>query len=146
MIEGVAVSPLRQIEDARGKVMHMLRRDSPLFERFGEIYFSVVNPGAVKAWKLHKKMTLTLAVPFGRVRLVLYDERAGSATFGAIDEFIMGDGNYCLVKVPPLLWSGFMGISDGISILANCATEMHDPAEAFQLDPNDTRIPYRWTP
>ncbi|KWT82460.1 dTDP-4-dehydrorhamnose 3,5-epimerase family protein [Candidatus Magnetominusculus xianensis] len=144
MIEGVAVSPLKQIEDARGKVMHMLRRDSPLFERFGEVYFSVVNPGAVKAWKLHRKMALNLAVPFGRVRLVLYDERAGSATFGCVDEYLIGDGNYCLVHVPPLVWSGFMGISDGIAILANCATELHDPAEAQQLSPDTPRIPYRW--
>lgn len=37
MIEGVQVKPLRQICDERGKVMHMLRCDDPLFERFGEI-------------------------------------------------------------------------------------------------------------
>ena len=41
-IEGVTVRPLRQICDERGKVMHMLRSDDPHFERFGEIYFSVV--------------------------------------------------------------------------------------------------------
>ncbi|MBF0554872.1 MAG: dTDP-4-dehydrorhamnose 3,5-epimerase family protein [Nitrospirae bacterium] len=144
MIEGVVVSPLKQIEDARGKVMHMLRRDSPLFERFGEVYFSVVNPGAVKAWKLHTKMALNLAVPFGKIRIVIYDGRTGSPTFGHVDEFITGDGNYCLVHVPPLVWSGFMGISDSFSILANCATEPHDPAEAEHLNYDNTRIPYRW--
>ncbi|MCG6552546.1 MAG: dTDP-4-dehydrorhamnose 3,5-epimerase family protein [Candidatus Magnetominusculus sp. LBB02] len=144
MIEGVSVSPLKQIEDDRGKVMHMLRRDWPQFERFGEIYFSVVNSGAVKAWKLHKQMALNLAVPFGRIRLVIYDERADSPTRGLIDDFTIGEGNYSLVHVPPLVWSGFMGISDGISILANCATEMHDPAEAEQCAPDDPRIPYKW--
>ena len=30
--------------------MHMLRADEPHFERFGEIYFSLVYPGGVKAW------------------------------------------------------------------------------------------------
>jgi len=29
MIEGVKITPLRQIFDERGKVMHMLRVDSP---------------------------------------------------------------------------------------------------------------------
>ena len=38
MIEGVIITPLKQIEDERGKVMHMLREDSKVFERFGEIY------------------------------------------------------------------------------------------------------------
>ena len=42
MIQGVSVRPLRQMPDERGKVMHMLRRDDPWFEKFGEMYFSVV--------------------------------------------------------------------------------------------------------
>jgi dTDP-4-dehydrorhamnose 3,5-epimerase len=55
MIEGVVVTPLRQILDERGKVMHMMRRDSSVFEEFGEIYFSCVHPGAIKAWHIHKR-------------------------------------------------------------------------------------------
>ena len=35
MIEGVHIHPLRQILDERGKILHMLRRDDPWFERFG---------------------------------------------------------------------------------------------------------------
>ena len=45
--------------------MHMLRCDAPHFERFGEIYFSGVNPGAIKAWHIHREMTLNYAVPVG---------------------------------------------------------------------------------
>ena len=40
MIEGVKITPLKQIKDRRGKIMHMLRSDSPIFQNFGEIYFS----------------------------------------------------------------------------------------------------------
>ena len=60
MIEGVVVTPLRQIEDTRGKVMHMLRRDAPVFTEFGEIYFSTANRGAVKGWNRHRRMTRTM--------------------------------------------------------------------------------------
>ena len=42
MIDGVIITPLKQIEDERGKVMHMLREDSKVFKRFGEIYFSLL--------------------------------------------------------------------------------------------------------
>jgi len=38
MIEGVITTPLKQIPDDRGMVMHMLRRDSKNFSKFGEIY------------------------------------------------------------------------------------------------------------
>ena len=68
MIKGVEIHPLRQIPDERGKVMHMLRRDDPWFDAFGEVYFSVVFPGAIKAWHLHRRMTLNYAVPSGRIR------------------------------------------------------------------------------
>ena len=37
MIDGVVITPLRQIVDERGKVMHMLRRDAQHFSGFGEI-------------------------------------------------------------------------------------------------------------
>ena len=56
MIDGVQIIPLKQIVDERGKIMHMLRRDDPHFEEFGEIYFSMVYPGVIKGWHIHKKM------------------------------------------------------------------------------------------
>ena len=35
-IDGVTITPLSQIIDERGKVMHMLREDSSIFKRFGD--------------------------------------------------------------------------------------------------------------
>ena len=49
MIDGVEIFPLRRIQDERGMVMHMLRADDKHFTNFGEIYFSVVYPGVIKA-------------------------------------------------------------------------------------------------
>jgi dTDP-4-dehydrorhamnose 3,5-epimerase len=83
MIDGVILTPLRQIFDERGKVMHMLREDSPVFSRFGEIYFSCTHPGVVKAWHLHKEMTLNYAVIYGEIKFVLFDDRPESTTRGA---------------------------------------------------------------
>ena len=48
LIEGVVITPLKQIPDERGNVMHMFRSDDPEFEKFGEIYFSVIFSGMVK--------------------------------------------------------------------------------------------------
>ena len=71
MIEGVTLTPLRQIFDERGKVMHMLRQDSSAFSSFGEIYFSCTYPDAIKAWHLHKRMTLNYAAIYGEIKLSL---------------------------------------------------------------------------
>ncbi len=145
MIAGVVVKPLRKIPDERGCVMHMLRADDPEFERFGEIYFSTVRPGAIKAWHLHTEMTLNYAVVAGMIKLVLYDDREGSPTRGEIQELFVGDENYCLVKVPPLVWNGFKGIGAREAIVANCATIPHRPDEIRRLDPLRGSIAYDWS-
>ncbi|MEE9569832.1 MAG: dTDP-4-dehydrorhamnose 3,5-epimerase family protein [Candidatus Binatia bacterium] len=144
MIQGVDFHPLKQIPDERGRVMHMLRRDDPWFERFGEIYFSVVYPGVVKGWHLHKVMTLNYAVIVGRIKLVLYDEREDSPTRGKLQEIFAGEDNYCLITVPPNVWNGFKGLGVEPAIVANCATEPYDPSEIVRSEPFSDRIPYDW--
>jgi len=144
MIKDVLVKPLSQITDERGKIMHMLRADEPHFEQFGEIYFSVVYPGVVKGWHLHKEMTLNYAVISGMVKLVLYDPREDSPTKGEIQELFIGEDNYVLVKIPPGIWNGFKGAGTQPAIVANCATIPHRPDEIERLDPFNNDIPYDW--
>lgn len=124
--------------------MHMLRADDPHFERFGEIYFSVVNPGVVKGWHLHSRMTINYAVPVGMIRLVLYDDREGSSTKGMVQEIVVGGGDYVLVRVPPGIWNGFLGLGDSPSVVANCATIPHDPTEISRRRPRSAEIPFDW--
>ncbi|OGX45996.1 MAG: dTDP-4-dehydrorhamnose 3,5-epimerase [Omnitrophica WOR_2 bacterium RIFCSPLOWO2_12_FULL_51_8] len=144
MIEGVRITPLRQILDERGKVMHMLKVGDPAFQQFGEIYFSCVHPGAIKGWHIHKEMTLNYAVPHGNIKFVLYDERPNSPTQGEIQEIFMGPDNYCLVTVPTMVWNGFKGIGKEMAVVANCATIPHSPDEIDRRDPFDPSIPYDW--
>jgi dTDP-4-dehydrorhamnose 3,5-epimerase len=143
-IDGVLVKPLRQITDERGKVMHMLRADAPEFERFGEIYFSVVYPGAIKAWHLHEEMALNYAVPVGNIKMVLFDDRESSPTRGALMEIFTGPDDYKLIHVPPLVWNGFKGIGTEPSLVANCATAPHRADEIVRMDPHSRTIPYDW--
>jgi len=144
MIDGVVITPLRQFADERGKVMHMLRNGSAVFDSFGEIYFSTVFPGAIKGWHIHKKMVLNYAVPHGRIKMVLYDDRADSPTRGELQEIYLGAENYNLVTVPKMVWNGFKGIGTEAAIVANCATIPHAPDEIERMDPFDPSIPYDW--
>lgn len=81
-IDGVSFQPLKVITTPGGPVMHMLRPDSPLRPHaetadgelhLGEVYFSEVLPGAIKAWKRHRRQTQYYTVPHGLLKLVLYD-------------------------------------------------------------------------
>lgn len=145
VIAGVVVKPLRKIPDERGCVMHMLRADDPEFERFGEIYFSAVRPGVIKAWHLHSEMIINYAVPTGMIKLVLFDDREGSPTRGELQELFIGDEHYCLVKVPPMIWNGFKCVGPQTAIVANCASIPHRPDEITRLDPLSGHIPYDWS-
>ena len=141
-IEGVGIHPLSRIEDERGDLLHMLRCDDPHFLDFGEIYFSSLNPGAVKAWRRHQKMTCCLAVPMGEILLALYDEREESPSKGELQSITLGPENYSLVVIPPGIWSGFQGRKQ--SLIANCATLPHNPDEVERLEASDPKIPYHW--
>jgi len=145
MIQGLVVHPLRQILDERGKIMHMLRASDPHFVGFGEIYFSVVFPGVIKGWHLHRRMVLNYAVPSGRIKFVLYDAREDSPTHGELQELFLGEDAYSLVQVPPGVWNGFKGIGTTPALVANCSSIEHDPDEIVRMDPlrNDV-IPYDW--
>lgn len=135
-IAGVQLTPLRQIEDARGAVLHMLRADTPGFTRFGECYFSQVNPGSLKAWKRHQLQTQNLAVPCGRVRFVIYDARASSSTHGQTDVIELGRPDaYARLCIPPMLYYGFSCVGASAALVANCADRPHDPAESESLAP-----------
>ena len=144
MIEGVVITPLRQIFDERGKVMHMMREDSLVFTKFGEIYFSCTHSGAVKAWHLHTEMTLNYAVVYGEIKFVLFDDREGSLTRGEVQEFFISPENYQLITVPPLVWNGFKAVGSKTAIVANCATLPHNPVEIERRPAFDKSIPYDW--
>lgn len=143
-IDGVRVIPLRRIPDERGTIFHMLRADDPHFEQFGEIYFTSVYPGVVKGWHKHSEMTLNYACVFGRVKLVVYDDRPHSTTAGTVLEVFLGPDDYSLVTIGPGIWSGFKGMSEPFAIIANCCTHPHDPSRTTRVDPFENDIPYDW--
>jgi len=144
MIKDVVIKQLKQIPDERGNIMHMLRCDEPHFKKFGEIYFSVIYPGVVKGWHVHKEMTLNYAVVSGMIKLVLFDKREDSPTKGELMELFIGENNYILVQIPPGVANGFKGIGTKSAIVANCATEPHDLDEIIRIDPLNNDIPYDW--
>ena len=144
MISGIKVTPLKQIKDDRGRIMHMMRRDSSIFKNFGEIYFSTVNFNYVKAWHLHKKNTLNYVCISGKVKLVLFDNREKSKTYKKFSEIIIHPENYFLVTIPPGIWNGFLGLSKPDAIIANLLDNPHDEKEMMRLPYDDKKFNYNW--
>ena len=144
MIHDVKVIDLKKIPDERGVIFHMLKKTDPHFKEFGEIYFSCGYPNAVKAWHIHKEMTLNNCCIVGMVKLVLYDGRDSSPTKGELMELHIGEQNYKLVQIPPGITNGYKAYGNQMAIMANCASMPHDKKELIYIDPFNNDIPYNW--
>jgi dTDP-4-dehydrorhamnose 3,5-epimerase len=145
LIQGVKLTKLKQIIDERGAVMHFLKGSSVNFQGFGEVYFSKVNGGIVKGWKLHFKAYQNICVPIGKIKFILFDNRQDSETFGRINEFLLDESsNYYLLSFPPNLWYSFKSFDSDYSILANVSSEIHDPTESLQMPLDNDIIKFRW--
>ncbi|NGX44879.1 MAG: hypothetical protein K940chlam2_00019 [Chlamydiae bacterium] len=141
MIDGVELTDLKIITDDRGSVRHMLKVSDPHFRAFGEIYFSTINAGVVKAWHLHRKMWLNYACIAGQIVVGLMDTRYTSPTYEEREMHILDSReSYKLLTIPPGVWNGFripMGSPYSEATVANCATLPHDPGEIIRKHPDE---------
>lgn len=120
----IMLMPLKRIPVPGGDVLHALKRSDEGFKDFGEAYFSMVEFGAVKAWKVHRRMTLNLIVPVGEVRFVFTTDDGN-----ALREETIGASNYARLTVPPGIWFGFQGLASPFSLILNLADIPHEPDE-----------------
>jgi hypothetical protein len=100
------------------------------------------------------KVTNKHLLPVGRepmifhpisIKLALYDEREGSPTKGAVNEFFLGEHSEQLVQVPPHVWHGFKNISESEAIVVNITTHPYNPEEPdeYRLPAHESHIPYQ---
>ncbi|HAD83192.1 MAG: dTDP-4-dehydrorhamnose 3,5-epimerase [Candidatus Edwardsbacteria bacterium RIFOXYD12_FULL_50_11] len=146
MIEGVKTKKLKVIPDERGRLMEILRCDEEVFEKFGQVYLSTTYPGVVKGWHYHKVQTDNIVCVKGMLKLVLFDNREGSATSGEVNEFFIGEHNPLLVQVPRGVYHGWKCVSDEEAMVINCPSEAYNYSQPdeYRLDPHQNDVPYKW--
>ena len=137
--DDILVTPLKRIPTVGGDVLHALKKTDAGFDGFGEIYFSWVEQGAIKAWKYHKRMTLNLVVPVGEVSFVFHltNQKNNFRTEN------IGEERYVRLTVPPGIWFGFKGLTSGYSLLMNVIDLEHDPHEVLRKETSE--FDYDWS-
>jgi dTDP-4-dehydrorhamnose 3,5-epimerase len=140
MLDGISKTDLTIIKTESGSIFHAIKNTDAGFREFGEVYFSTVIKDAVKAWKLHQKMTLNLIVPVGSVLFCFVDMRSNSNTYNETYKIVLSQEAYCRLTVPPGIWFGFKGISDGLNMICNVADIPHDPNEVMRKDVDEINM------
>ncbi len=135
--EGLKLVKLARMPLESGDVLHILKATDAEFIKFGEAYFSFIKYGAIKAWKLHRNMTLNLVVPIGAVKFVFFSR--GERYLNTIT---LGEDNYSRLTVKPGIWFGFKGVGVGTSLILNVADIQHDPGEVVRKDKSE--ISFDW--
>jgi dTDP-4-dehydrorhamnose 3,5-epimerase len=142
-IDGVLITPLKIINVAGGNVLHAMKASDSGYDNFGEAYFSCIVQGAIKAWKRHREMTLNLIVPVGVMRFVLFDNRPNSISRGCFQQIELSKENYSRLTVPPMVWMGFQGVGDEVSILLNIANIEHRLDEVDRKEMKEIKFDWR---
>jgi len=135
------LTPLKKINVEGGDVLHAIKKNDAGFVDFGEAYFSIIESGAIKAWKRHRKMTLNLVVPIGKIKFVMCSSLEEKNP--KFNEVILSTNNYFRLTVPPMVWLGFQGLSNELSILLNVSDIPHDPIESDRINFNDIEFDWR---
>ena len=135
----IQLTELKKLPTPNGDVLHAFKQSESINFRFGEAYFSFINHNKIKAWKLHKQMTLNLIVPLGAVRFVFCLRKIGQND--QFSEVEISSNNYKRLTIPPNLWFGFKGL-DKKNLVVNIASHEHDPDEV--ITSNLTDFNYKW--
>ena len=125
-IKGVKVKSQKLIVDSRGFLMELMRPDWEEFEEFGQTYATMCLPDVVKGWHFHYEQVDFFNCVSGMAQVFLFDDRAGSPTQGVINEFVIGPLNPQMVRIPNLVWHGFMAVSTESALIINSPTKKYD--------------------
>tara|TARA_B100001093_G_scaffold519133_2_gene606652 strand:+ start:4073 stop:4495 length:423 start_codon:yes stop_codon:yes gene_type:complete len=139
MIKGVFTSKEKVIQHDQGNIFHVIKKESNGYSDFGEAYISAIKYQSVKAWKMHNEMTLNLFVIIGKVKFVICDDKDKENIF---DTFILSSKENFRLTIPPKLWVGFRGETEGESLILNIADIPHSDDELMRKNKKD--INFNW--
>jgi dTDP-4-dehydrorhamnose 3,5-epimerase len=150
-IEGIVFRPSRPVPHEDGYLTEVARASwKELSAEIVQVHITTTLPGRTRAWGLHQHSTDRLFVVSGLVKIVIFDGRKSSPTYGRVNQFTVTEKNPGLLIIPPNLYHGWRNIGVTEAIIINMPDRMYkyeapdaldlpwDSAEARKL------IPYIW--
>jgi dTDP-4-dehydrorhamnose 3,5-epimerase len=150
-IHDVVFRPTRPVPHEDGHVTEVARASWDIIGGpVVQVHVTTTLPGRMRAWGLHQRSTDRLFVVSGLVKIVVFDGRLDSPTYGCLNAFSVSEKNPGLLVVPPNLYHGWKNIGTSEAVIINMPTSMYDYEAPDALDlPWDSEaaariIPYRF--
>jgi dTDP-4-dehydrorhamnose 3,5-epimerase len=151
LIDGLRYRRIQPVSHNDGHVTEIIQSTWDIAELpIVQVHLTTTFPGRVRGWGLHHHTVDRLFVASGSVRLVCYDGRKGSPTYGRVNEFFFSDRNPGLLMVPLNVYHGWKNIGNTESLIISMPSQIYnheDPdGDDLPWDSPAARemIPYTW--
>ena len=147
-VDGVVFVPLRPHVDHRGSLTEVVSFAHPFWsEPIVHAYCFTILPGRIKGWGMHKLQSDRYYLASGSVRVVLYDGRTLSPTYGRYAEYHLSKATPGLLLIPPGVWHADQNWGGAEAHMMNFPTRAfdHRAPDKYRIDPHSGEIPFDWS-
>lgn len=144
-IEGVVVKEVDIAEKDTGSFIKILE-DSKIVGTLEQVAVGITSPGIIKAFHLHENQDDFWYVLSGNARVVLYDKRRNSLTYGKTQVAIIGDWYKPRTLFIP------RGIAHGYQVLGNkelrilyMLNQKYNKNDELRIPYDDPEIGFDWS-
>ena len=146
-IAGFRIQDLVLHTDERGTVCELLdprwdwHPDPLVFS-----YVWTIRPGWVKGWAMHKLHEDRYCLISGEMKVVLFDARDDSPTFGRVQEIYLSQQRRQIISIPVGVWHADENVGTADAVVVNFPTVQYDHAnpDKYRLPIDTDLIPYRF--
>ncbi|PXW84739.1 dTDP-4-dehydrorhamnose 3,5-epimerase [Nitrosomonas sp. Nm84] len=106
----------------------------------------ILRGKSISAWHMHDFQVDTFFVINGSIKLVLFDDRADSATRGQTNVFHLSRMRPTLITIPPGIWHGLQNLDHTESSFINYFNNpyIHAEPDEWRLPFDTDKIPYQF--
>src|SRR5271170_3411121 len=147
LIDGVIIRPAVTHVDERGTLCEIhTPHSAPLANPVVHVYQFTIRPGKIKGWHVHHLHDDRIFISQGQVKVVLYDSRRDSPTYGLVNEIYRTDLDRTLMVIPAYVFHAHqnIGTTDALFISMPTRAYQHGDPDVYRLPLDTDQIPYRF--
>jgi dTDP-4-dehydrorhamnose 3,5-epimerase len=144
-IHGVVIQSSVTHEDDRGTLCEIMSPHRPPHPApLVYVYQFTIRPGKIKGWHIHHLHDDRIFISQGHVKVVLYDNRPDSPTFGLVNEIYRTEQDRTLMVIPAFVFHAHENIGSTDALFVSMPTRAYNHAspDVYRLPIDTDQIPY----